>query len=341
MSFDQILKLAFDDDANAAPIISAGDFSGSVPNLTASVSDAESVSYSLGALTCNETVTWTIESGNGAGKFAINSSTSEITLAETLNFWNMTSYTLTVRATDGGGLFDEVDIVVTVTNAYSANEIAYWKSDETSGTVMNDSAATNGDGLYVGATVGAVDFPHGGKMPLYDGINDIGRIGDSAAFRAAVNKTAGTLLIWFQPFDATFWDGTGFKFIAQIGSDTNNQVTIFKTNAANQLVFRHVGGGTTDSVTVTSYSETAMKTYALTWDSSGGGEFKAYIDAVQQGTTQTALGTWVNDVADAWCGIMDAGIIVFPAKGYVAHIRVFNTDLPATEIAKLNEQFAA
>ena len=61
-------------------------------------------------------ITYTIESGNGDGKFAIDGSTGSITTAGALDYETTPSYTLTVQADDGNGGTDTATVNVTVTD---------------------------------------------------------------------------------------------------------------------------------------------------------------------------------------------------------------------------------
>ena len=63
----------------------------------------------------NDTLTYTIESGNGDGVFAMGTSTGAITTSAALDHETTPSYTLTVQADDGKGGTDTATVNVTVT----------------------------------------------------------------------------------------------------------------------------------------------------------------------------------------------------------------------------------
>ncbi len=65
-----------------------------------------------------DAIAWSILSGNTSGVFAINSSTGEVTVANTsiLDFETTPSFNLVVEARDGGGLVDTANVSVGVTN---------------------------------------------------------------------------------------------------------------------------------------------------------------------------------------------------------------------------------
>ena len=64
---------------------------------------------------------WTIVSGNGDGKFALNASTGAITTAGALNYETTTSYTLTVKVKDGQVFSATNTVTINVTDV---NDIA-------------------------------------------------------------------------------------------------------------------------------------------------------------------------------------------------------------------------
>ena len=61
-------------------------------------------------------VRYLIAGGNGAGKFAIDESAGQITVAGVLDYEVVTSYTLTVEASDGRGGVVAVDVAINIIN---------------------------------------------------------------------------------------------------------------------------------------------------------------------------------------------------------------------------------
>ncbi len=64
----------------------------------------------------DDTVTYSITAGNEAGKFDMGEETGEITVAETLDYETVSSYTLTVEASDGNEGTDTATVEIDVTN---------------------------------------------------------------------------------------------------------------------------------------------------------------------------------------------------------------------------------
>ena len=97
-------------DVNEAPVASNG--SGSINEdvavgsivLTVAASDPDA----------GDTLTYAITAGNAGGEFSINASSGEITTATELDFESTAGYSLTVSATDAGGLSESATIAVTV-----------------------------------------------------------------------------------------------------------------------------------------------------------------------------------------------------------------------------------
>lgn len=62
-----------------------------------------------------DVLSYSFISGNTNGAFAMNASTGKITVAKSLNYHTQDSYSLTVRVTDAGGLYDQASVVINVT----------------------------------------------------------------------------------------------------------------------------------------------------------------------------------------------------------------------------------
>ncbi|MDF1884453.1 tandem-95 repeat protein, partial [Sulfurimonas sp. SAG-AH-194-C21] len=86
---------------------------------TLSASDEDGILASS-VITGGETFTYSIVSGNTNSDFSINSTTGEITLAKELNAYLISTYSLTVKAVDDGGLSDSATITISVRNEVDA-----------------------------------------------------------------------------------------------------------------------------------------------------------------------------------------------------------------------------
>ena len=97
---------------------SAPEFGSSSYNF--SVAEDASTAAAVGSVTAtdadNDGLTYTIESGNGDGKFAIDGSSGAITVAGALDYESKQSYTLTVEADDGNGGTATAAVNISVTD---------------------------------------------------------------------------------------------------------------------------------------------------------------------------------------------------------------------------------
>ena len=218
------------------------------------------------------------------------------------------------------------------------NPIAYWVEDEKSGTVAYD--------LVSGRVAGAQNGTHSGVTLWQNGIGDGRRAAGyngqssytniySAALAAAFSGASGTAMIWMRVSGVGVWtDGAvGGMFVLQV--DGNNYVRLRKSNANNQIQFWYKAGGTFESV-VAAYSALTWTHIAVTW-SKAAEEMRAYLNGVQTGVTQVALGVWAGalSVSTTVLGASN-NTPAEPFPGYLAHAAVFNRALSPAEIETLS-----
>ena len=84
------------------------------------LSETAAVEDAVGAVSAvdpnGDTVTYSITGGNEGGKFAIDGSTGQITVAGGLSHFEAPTHLLTVQASDGGGATATTEVTVTVTS---------------------------------------------------------------------------------------------------------------------------------------------------------------------------------------------------------------------------------
>lgn len=128
-----------------------------------------------------DTRAFTITGGSGAGLFAIDAATGQITVTGALNYEAASSYTLDLRVTDAGGLFDSRTVTINITDVNETPTISpagpFTVAENTAaGTVVTTMSATdpdggqtltysivsgNGDGIFaINAATGALRFVH-------------------------------------------------------------------------------------------------------------------------------------------------------------------------------------
>src|SRR5205085_11439205 len=121
---------------NSAPVFSSN-------NYNFSVSEEAALNTTVSTVTATDAdgdaIAYSIRSGNTNSSLAINSVTGAIRIVKRLNHHTQDSYTLIVRATDGGGLFDEANVMITVQAGTSIPSFTtiYW------GTVANSPYGTH------------------------------------------------------------------------------------------------------------------------------------------------------------------------------------------------------
>ncbi|WP_161890523.1 Kelch repeat-containing protein [Pontibacter russatus] len=93
-----------------------------------SISDAATLGAAAGRVEATDAdggaPVYAITAGNTNGAFAMNTATGTVTVAKYLNYHTQDTYNLTVRATDGSGLYSEAAVVVKVTAGNSPSDFA-------------------------------------------------------------------------------------------------------------------------------------------------------------------------------------------------------------------------
>ncbi|HUU91041.1 MAG TPA: cadherin domain-containing protein, partial [Phycisphaerae bacterium] len=165
----------------------------------------------------NNIATYEITAGNGAGVFAIDAGTGQITVTDntTLDFETTPQYVLTVRVTDSGGLWDEAGVTVNVSDVNetpTVNAQAFSVAENSAlGTAVDVVVASDpdaGDSLTYAITAGntgsafaingttgqvtvnnvaALDFETNPTFALTVEVTDTGALSDSAT--VTVNVT--------------------------------------------------------------------------------------------------------------------------------------------------------
>ena len=149
-----------------------------------------------------EDLTFSITAGNAAGLFAIDAATGEISLAagKSFDFEAAQQYVLTVRVTDGPGLFDEKTVTINVTDVNEAPTLTVDATpvsaaeDTAAGTVLADVDGTDpdlgggndGDNNFEDLTYSITAGNAGGLFAIDAGTGEISLVaGKSFDFEAA------------------------------------------------------------------------------------------------------------------------------------------------------------
>ncbi|MFN9229929.1 MAG: cadherin domain-containing protein [Planctomycetota bacterium] len=164
-------------DANAAANSSAeNSANGSTVGVTAAASDADG---------SNNTITYSLTNTAG-GRFAINSSTGVVTVADgsLLNFESATSHTITVRATSTDGSFTDQAFTIAVTDVDEFDIGPVLDSNSVSN-LVRENAAT---GETVGITGFASDLDGTANAITYS-------LEDDAGGRFAIDSSTGVVTV--------------------------------------------------------------------------------------------------------------------------------------------------
>ena len=214
--------------------------------------------------------------------------------------------------------------------------LAYWPQAESSGSTATDESGNGRNGAYTGVTLGATGIGDGRTAATLDGTTSFNNV-YSASLDAAFNNAEMTIAGWFQVTSAGVWSDAANRAVMHIGADiTNNLIRFLKTTTNSQLVGRIVFGATAKSVTFTVSDPLTWQHFAVTASKSGDA-MKVYLNGVQQGATQTALGTWAGALSNVSCavGCQRTSALTMPWAGNLAHAAVWASALSAAQIATL------
>lgn len=171
-----------------------------------------------------------------------------------------------------------------------------------------------------------LDATHGDFMNLY-----------STTLNSAFSPTEGTMVAWAKVSGAGVWSDGAFRWISLLGTGNNNNlIDIVKNTTNNQVLARYIAGGTTKSVTISNSAPTTWQQYVITWSKSAD-QVKAYLNGVQQDSTQTGLGTWVGNLGST-STLIGATVTTSgasPWSGLINDVRVYNRALSDAEILAL------
>ncbi len=220
----------------------------------------------------------------------------------------------------------------------SSNLIAYWPLNEKTGSTANDVSGNARHGSYTGVTLGSTGIGDGFDCPFFDGANDYVNV-YSVSLRDAFNGAEGTAMIWAKVFNVGVWTDATFRRTVMLNVDNNNRVTLFHGRINdNSLQSVYGAGGTLETRDSAGHAETTWLHFAITWSKSTGvtGEVRHYINAVQEGATDTNLGVWVGNLVSTTTviGANDTDP-TFVWHGYLAHPAIWDTPLTPTQIAQL------
>ena len=339
--------------ANVNEAIVANDNSGTLAESAAIGSAVATVTTS--DPDAGDSVSFAITGGNTGNAFAIDTN-GNITSATALDFETTPSYSLTVTATDGGGLSDTATVTVTVTDVAEgpadsdgdgvtdAVEIAlgtdpnlasstpgthysglvgWWGLEEASGVIAADTSGHAHDGSVTGATVVAgVD----GNARDFSGTSQYVNLGNSATMD--VTGTI-TMAAWIKP-EAT----NSYRNIISHGHaiSPDGEVVLRITDGAYQ-----VGSWNGANAMASAGDANAdLNTWVHIAGVYDGTHWRIYRNGVEIGNTASAQGA--VSVADDWAiGARGTGTERF-FDGAIDDARLYDRALSAVEVASLHDE---
>lgn len=214
--------------------------------------------------------------------------------------------------------------------------IAYWPQNELSGFNALDASGNGRNGSYQGGvTLGADGVGDNYSSAQYNGSNGCCNV-FSSSLAGAFTPAKFTIATWLRILTAGVWtDGTN-DCAMHIGVDTTaNFVRFLKTSTNNQFQWTLISGGTTKTITKSTFSPLTWFHVAITVDLAAG-QMRAYLNGAQEGATQTSLGTWAGTIATARCQIgAQTTVPALPWNGRIAHSALWNRVLSPSEIASI------
>ena len=206
---------------------------------------------------------------------------------------------------------------------------------ETSGSIaiVDSLGGVAANGTHTSVTLGQQGIGNIRYLPFYDGINDL-TSPHSAGLASLFNGAEFTAMA-FVRVPASVWTDATNRAIMRLNADPNNDIFLNRGVGNGSIRFLATAGGITDQIIHTTTSPTDVFHVAMTRSESAGasGELKAYIDAVQVGTTQTTLGTWAGTLV---ANNTQIGSIINTGAWFwsdsIAYVALFNVALAIPEI---------
>jgi hypothetical protein len=208
------------------------------------------------------------------------------------------------------------------------NLISWWKLDETSGNVANDSAGNRNGTLYGGPVWQPTGGKIGGAIEL-DGVNDYVQLPIGSLISSLTDSTFAT---WVN------WSGVGnWRRIFDFGSGTNVNMFLTPRNGttgAMRFAITTGGGGAEDQATATTALPTGWHHVAVTIDSANK-KHVLYLDGsvAAKKTAARYTPSSLGNTTQNWLGKSQYQDPYF--NGSLDDFRIYNRALGIDEITQL------
>ena len=253
-------------DANVAPEFASATATKMVAENTAA---GEDIGNPVAASDANSDALTYALSGTDAASFDIDADTGQLMTKEALDYETKATYSVTVTASDSGGLSDSIDVTITVTNVEEPGMVTLWASatdaltmapqvgDTITGAVMDPDGGVTGESWQWSRTT---------TPDMMDSWMDI-----AGETNAAYMVTAGDTGYYLRVM-ATYTDaaGTAMEYSMPTMMVTMMTVPMFESETATRVVAENMAAGMNigDPVTATD-DDNDILTYTLE-DADGG-----------------------------------------------------------------------
>ena len=173
----------------------------------------------------------------------------------------------------------------------ATSPLALWTLSETSGTVAADSSGNGYPGAYSAVTLNDATFA-GSPAPSFNGTSSFVNV-HSAGLAGAFNGAEGTIALWWR-IPSAVWSDNAQRLHYNFYVNTSNLISLRKETSNTVRAF-YVAGGTASTLNMTG-TPTTWTHSVITWSASAGasGEARLYTNGVQDGATETSIGTWAG-----------------------------------------------
>lgn len=204
--------------------------------------------------------------------------------------------------------------------------IAVWPLLDKSGAVARDFSGAGRNAAYTAPTLGRAGHLSKYGAPQWIVANSTRVNIFSSSFANAFNGLEGTVSINFRVRAASVLSDGVARYVFVVAKDGSNQVN-FQRDAAinNGYNMFYVAGGVVKTVALSGITSLNWNNIIITWSKSGDA-VKIYLNGVQQGSTQTGLGTWVGAPTDTNCDLGHGGAFW---DGYIDWAAIWSAAMPA------------
>lgn len=281
------------------------------------------VSATVGAtLDCNGLSTvWSIEYGATSGYGSTQAGgTTSVNGAKTIGLTALTELTTIhwrFKAVNADGTAYGADQTLTtietayinrLTSLFNNNIIAYYPTNETSGTAMVD--AVNGrNAIYSDVVLnqaGVSGTRKGFKYNIPNGFTNLG------VLASHLNMTEGTVSFWIKPNSASVWNDTAMKrHLRIVGTTAGNYISITSNTTTKGLdIYASFGNVLSPTMTFEKLATANWSNITITWSTTGN-FVKAYFNGVPiNGVNSTVT-------KSNWTGVLDSAKIALGEMGSV------------------------